>query len=165
MDVLKPYRIPFRGLKEGIHQFEFRLDGAFFEEFENEELIDSSFSIDLELDKKPTFLELRFDFEGEFKTECDRCMEGLTLPINGSRDLIAKENGDMDDEDIICIGMNDTEVDLSRVFYEAIVIALPLKRAHEESDCDPEVLNDLDTYSRSDSEEMDPRWEALKKLK
>lgn len=152
-------------MNEGIHQFEFRIDGAFFEEFGNEELIDSTFEIELELDKKVTFMELHFSFQGEFNTECDRCMQEVSIPIKGKGDLIAKEDGNMDDEDIIMVKPNDTEIDLSRVFYEAIVIALPLKRAHDEEDCDPDVLENLDNYSRKDSDEIDPRWEALKKLK
>jgi len=165
MDTLKPYKIPFKGLKEGVHQFEFRLDGVFFEEFENEELKDSCIDIQLSMDKKPTFLELNFEAKGLFRTECDRCMEYLEVPIEAQRFMIAKEIGDKEDEDFIEVNVNDTELDLSRPFYETVVIALPLKRAHEEDQCNPEVTERLDIYSRSDSEENDPRWDALKKLK
>lgn len=165
MDVLKPYTIPFKGLKEGIHHFEFRLDGAFFQEFENEELADSLFEVKLTLDKHPGFLELDFVIEGALETLCDRCNEALSLSQAMQRRMIARVDGDAEDDDIIRLAEHDDAVDLSRALYETVVMGLPLKRAHEETACNPAVLERLNTYSRGDSEESDPRWDALKKLK
>ncbi|NNC82233.1 MAG: DUF177 domain-containing protein [Flavobacteriales bacterium] len=165
MDVLKPYRIPFIGLKEGVHHFEFRLDGAFFQVFENEELTDSHFDVQVSLDKKTTMLEVQYDIRGEFVTSCDRCSQDLIIPMVMERELIAKSHGDLDDDDIIALSDTDTEVDLSRSLYETVAIGLPLKRAHDEEDCDPEVIDRLDSYSRKELEDSDPRWDALKKLK
>lgn len=165
MDDLKAYRIPFTGLNEGVHQFEFRIDGKFFEEFENEEISDADFKMSVELDKQTSFIEVGLSFDGTLTTECDRCLNELVILMKGNRRLVAKLDGDIDDEDIIILGTQDTELDLVSSFYETIAAAIPLKKAHDEEDCDPAVLEKLDTYSHMDSEETDPRWEALKKLK
>lgn len=165
VDKLKTYKIPFTGLKEGVHRFEFRLDGKFFEEFGNEELGESEFYVDLDLDKQATFMDMTIQFEGSFHTECDRCLNNLELELGGERTFLVKSEGDPEDEDMIILGPQDTELDVANSLYETIVAALPLKRAHSEDDCDPEVLERLDTYSHIDSEEIDPRWDALKKLK
>lgn len=164
MNKLDEYKIPFSGLNEGVHHFEFRLDGAFFEEFGNEELSDAAFKIDMNMTKESTFMELDFSYTGAFKTVCDRCVAGLTIPMNGERTIIAKVHEPTEDEDILALGPQENELDLARTFYESIVVDLPLKRAHDEADCDPEVLKKLDRYSLNESEESDPRWDALKNL-
>ncbi len=164
MDKLDEYKIPFSGLNEGLHHFKFRLDGAFFEEFGNEELLEATFEIDMNMTKESTFMELEFHFDGTFETLCDRCMTSLSIPIKGERTVIAKVHEPTENEDILAMRPHDTVLELGRLFYESIAVELPLKRAHEEEECDPEVLERLDLYSLRESQESDPRWDALKNL-
>ena len=51
--------------------------------------------------------------------------------------------------------------------YEYVVVAMPMQKLHEDGECDPEVLKYLNTEAEQTeaSEEIDPRWEALKQLK
>lgn len=165
MDILDAYTIPFTGLSEGIHHFDFRLDGAFFTAFGNEELAEADFQVNLEMVKETSFMELNIDYDGSFTTVCDRCLGQLLLPLSGERHLIAKVHAPTDDEEILALQAQDTKLDLARSFYESIVADLPLKRAHEEEDCDPEVLERLDSFGIKSEETSDPRWDALRKLK
>ena len=157
------YTIPFTGLSDGQHTFDFEIDETFFQAFENEDLKDSRFSITVDLLKEPAFMELDIHFKGEFVTECDRCLEQLTLPISGSRHMVAKHAEPQDDEDIIALKMAETALELSRAFYETLAVELPLKRAHEVDKCNPDVLERLDTYERGDEEEPATfdRWGVL----
>ena len=64
------------------------------------------------------------------------------------------------------LGKNEFELDISQTIYEMAHVSRPTNRVHEnESDCDPNMLG----YTINDSEveskkQMDPRWDALKKL-
>lgn len=164
MDKLSQYKVPFTGLNEGAHHFEFRLDGAFFEEFGDKELSKADFKIEMDMTKESSFMELDINYLGKFETVCDRCAGVVAIPVEGARHLIAKVHEPTENEDILAMRPHDTALDLARVFYELIVVDIPLKRAHAEEKCDPEVLNRLDKYSRSESIESDPRWDALKNL-
>ncbi len=42
MKYLSKYEIAFKGLKEGVHQFEYELDDKFFDMFENSEVKNGS---------------------------------------------------------------------------------------------------------------------------
>ena len=57
MKALAEFTIPFVGLKEGLHHFEFDIDKTFFEAFDFEDFNDINGKIALELTKKSTLLD------------------------------------------------------------------------------------------------------------
>ena len=64
----------------------------------------------------------------------------------------------------------DKELDLDNIFYEMIVLAFPTKRQHKlnsvnDDECNKEMVNLINKYSIKENKNIDPRWEALKKLK
>ena len=52
MEAMKEFTIPFVGLKEGKHQFEFTIDRTFFAHFEYDDFSQASLQGQLTLDKK-----------------------------------------------------------------------------------------------------------------
>ena len=42
---------------------------------------------------------------------------------------------------------------------------MPSRRIHQEGDCDESVIEVLENINSKVSEDQDPRWDALKKLK
>ena len=56
LDVFKEFTIPFVGLKDGKHEFYFKIDNTFFNHFEFTDFNDASLEGKLVLNKKPTFL-------------------------------------------------------------------------------------------------------------
>ena len=81
MKSLSPYLIKFSGLKEGIHHFNYELGNKFFKSFDYYDFLDSNLLVDLELEKKPTLLNLKFSFSGKIEVQCDVSMENFNLDL------------------------------------------------------------------------------------
>lgn len=166
---MKEFIIPFFGMKEGKHEFKFKIDQAFFEAFESNLLEQPNIDVRFEIEIMSTMLILRFEAEGTYQDFCDRCGDELTLNIEAEDKLIVKFGDETFDEtdEIIMLSHDTHEIDISHRIYEMLVLALPNKRVHASiDDCNPEVLNHEDYKEESEEEqEMDPRWDALKKLK
>ncbi len=72
-------------------------------------------------------------------------------------------------------GVNHLEFDLDDAYvawylYEFIALAIPIKHVHAPGKCNPAMVRALEEYSAArsgeeDEQAMDPRWEALLKLK
>ncbi|MDP4281256.1 MAG: DUF177 domain-containing protein [Bacteroidota bacterium] len=170
MDYLRQFIIPFKGLKEGLHQFDFEIDEKFFDYFEYAEIKNGKVNVHLEMEKEERLLVLNFSLDGIMNVPCDRCNEPMDLPIHGKEKLIVKFGAGYEEEseDVQIIPEEDNQVDVSPFIYEYIQLLLPVRRVHGEDPngvplCDPEIIRKLE--SKPVSEETDPRWDALKKLK
>lgn len=172
------YVIQFSGLKLGTHSFDFEIGKEFFEAFEFSEIQNCKVNVKMDMEKSSTMLVLLFDVEGTVDFPCDRCLEPVELPIEGNYRQVVKfsdyEESNEDDE-IIILPTAEYEIDVTKLIYDFIMLSIPLKRAHEEGECDPELvakLNDFlveelpeETEEEADEEDMDPRWQALRDLK
>ena len=69
MDVLKKYSIAFKGLGEGTHRFDMKVDDRFFEAFEGSEIRRGNADVRLTLDKRGNGMALDFDIRGEVAVE------------------------------------------------------------------------------------------------
>ena len=83
---LKEFDIPFRGLKEGKHNFDYRIDNTFFEHFEYDEYNDSNLLLELIFNKKSTLLELHFNVTGSINVNCDVTDEPYNQEISATYD-------------------------------------------------------------------------------
>ena len=73
-----------------------------------------------------------------------------------------------DDEDVVVLPESAFEIDLSQWLYEYAAVRIPMQHIHPDGECDPEVtkfIKEENDESHEESDEIDPRWEALKKLK
>jgi uncharacterized protein len=173
---LQEYRIPFTGLKIGKHQFEFDIDERFFKEFEYSLVKNGNLKVELELDKQETMLLLSFSIKGEVFTACDVCLADFSTQATVNERQIVKfsddENLEDDTDEIIVLGRQEHEIDVSQLIYEYINLAVPLINRCEDVGntqwCDKVVVDKLNALSRSKEEEntdADPRWDALKNIK
>lgn len=161
--------IPFVGLKEGVHEFKFQIDKTFFKQFEYSIIQDASLKVKLLFEKKKTMFNLSFKIKGEIFTDCDRCGDPLTIKVKGEEDLIVKfgyEDYNETDE-IKIISENEYELDLADSIYEFAHLLLPSKKTHKKKeDCNPDVIEQLKQLNiKKETESIDPRWDALSKLK
>ncbi len=172
MKVGNRYSIPFKGLKQGQHNFEFDLDKEFFEENEALEIPSGKISINVVVQKKSNFLELDVELTGKVELQCDRCLEYFHFPIkyNGRLFVKFKEEFDEPDDEVIFLSPNADILDLQQYFYDCIGLSVPIQKFHPQDEsgtptCNPEILNILQTYSYSKkNEEIDPRWSKLNDL-
>ncbi|MFP4014266.1 MAG: YceD family protein [Chitinispirillaceae bacterium] len=127
------------------------------------------------VDRTGDTIVVNLHFEGCFKIECSRCLESYWAPVSSDMLLILKEEAGKfgpsreDDAADFYFDTNHDVVDLSSAIFDEIMIALPLKPLCSE-DCKGIEVNDPDIRISSDShkpeeKQIDPRWEALKKLK
>ena len=171
MGGLTQYAIPFRGLKEGKHNYEFVADNSFFEQFDTSEVQKGLVTIHVELIKHSHFLELHFELSGKVTVVCDRCLEPFVLGIVHDAVLYIRfgEKTYEQSEEVLILADSTNEVKLEQYIYEYIHLALPYQRVHQEIDghsgCDPEMLKKLESYTANDeSEGEDPRWDKLRGL-
>jgi len=167
------YLIPFYGLKEGKYDYEFEAGNKFFEFFENPDIHGGYVKINLQLYRKTSFLELKFKIMGTLKVTCDRCLEDFDHEIDSENELYIRFGNDYEEisDCIIVIPHEETRINVSQYIYEFSVLALPMRKIHPDDDegnagCNQEMIEKLNKMTPSEAEdEMDPRWDVLRKLK
>lgn len=174
------YKIGFTGLTDGKHEFTFEIGKTFFEQLEYSEIKDADLNVKLVLEKKPTMMVADFDIKGKVNVMCDRCTDYFDMPVSGSSSLIYKfGQEDLDDENVVVVFPNETEIDVTHPIYEFTCLAIPFRRVHPEGKCNQEMLQNIDKYLMVEEkpskakktsgvkpeDEIDPRWAALKQLK
>ena len=80
-----------------------------------------------------------------------------------------------DDEDVVILPESAYKIDLAQWMYEYVAVSMPIQCMHPDdadgnSTCNPEMMQYIseeteDEGAPAENEEIDPRWEALLKLK
>lgn len=180
MKDLKEFDISFVGLKEGIHQFEYIIDKKFFDFFNYDEFCDSNVKVMLSFLKNTTIFELDFVFKGWVEVACDVTTELFHQPIEANLRLIVKFGDEFNDEneELLIIPYSENNINVAQYIYEAIVLAVPLKRIHPgviDGSLHSEVLEKLKEFEIKEEDqeeeqegnktkENDPRWNKLKNI-
>lgn len=143
MTALKEFCIPFKGLKSGLHHFEFKLDKAFLEAIGDEELIDVEADVEVAMTKAAQMLTFEVAINGAAYVECDRCLDELEYPVETEDTLYVKfseEEIEFDGE-VMWLNPADDQLDLSGYIYETLLLSLPYQRVHESiEDCNQEMV-------------------------
>lgn len=165
--------IPFKGLKEKKHQFEYKISKGFFEFYQYNDVSDAEVTIHLDFNKKSTLIEVHFLAKGTLEVYCDLTNEPYWQPIQGELDLVVKFGEEFDDEDIdiLILPHGEHEVDLSQYIYEMIVLAIPAKKIHpgvKDGTLKSDILDKLEELKpktkNKNNKSPDPRWSKLKGL-
>ena len=170
----KEYRIPFAGLKQGKHRFEFNLDKTFFDSFDYSEFNEVALNLTVILNRMSTVLELEMEAEGIININCDLTNEPYDQQIEASLELLVKfgDKFNDDDDEILIIPHGEHQVNIAQYVYEMIVLAVPSKRIHPgvlDGTLDSSALERLEELRPKESKQknkdnIDPRWDALKNL-
>ena len=137
MEETKRYTIAYRGLRSGLHDFHFKVDGGLFRAFGSTEIKDGDCDVSVALERGESMLTLDVTVDGSVVVECDRCLEDCNVPIHYEGQLLVKfsdEVHEYDGEVMWLLPMED-EVDLTQYIYESIVLALPYQRVHPDGEC------------------------------
>ena len=169
----KEYTIPFSGLKQGKHNFNFEIDKTFFDSFGYDDFNDAKINVAVFLNKTSTMMELDFDASGTVNVACDITSEPYDQAIASELHLVVKFGDEYNDEDdeILIIPHGEHQLNVAQFIYEMSVLAVPQKRVHPgvaDGTLESEVLDKLQELQpkekEENKEENDPRWDELKKL-
>ena len=170
----KEYSIPFAGLKQGKHNFRYTIENTFFEDFEYSEFNAARIELMVVLDKKSNMLELEMGANGIVNLDCDLTSEPYDQDIEASLDLVVKfgESYNDEDDEILVIPHGEHQINIAQYIYEMLVLSVPQKRIHPgvvDGSLKSDALTKLEELtpreSRRETEQTDPRWDALKDLK
>ena len=170
---MSKYKIKLNGLKDGSYINSFRIRGEFFETLNSSEikLVDIDIDTMLKVENRRYNLEIKSNGM-VIDIPCDICTEKINIPVSSKINYIIKKGieKDLEDENVIFVDEKDKELILDSTLYEMIVLAFPTKRQHQlnsinDEECNKEMVNLINKYSVKENNNIDPRWEALKKLK
>jgi len=168
---LKEYIINFGNLALGKYEYEFTAGEIFFSHYDYSLVKHGDVKIHLQLDKESdALIILDFVLDGSLRLECDTCLDPIDYPLNATDRLILKLDdrvAGVEDDEIAFLPADAYQIDVSPYIYEFINLELPLKSSCSlvGKECNPNMLQMIDkTNSDENKEEIDPRWEALKKL-
>lgn len=172
---LRQFDIPFVGLQEGQHVYTYTIDTAFLQAFPDRLIQHGDVYLHLTLDKqKEHFFVLTFFIDGTIDTECDRCLNDLTLQVHATHRVVVKfedraSQKDQGDPDVMVLSLKATTLNIAQQLFELLHMQLPMRKtcemdALEEKQCNPKVVEKLNKLSPGEDPEIDPRWEQLRKL-
>lgn len=170
------YSINIVGLSNKEHQFQFELGDEFFRIYGTDLVSQGKFRVDVTLAKRETFIEVEFKIDGTARLICDRSLEPFDYPIESTNKIVFKYGEEFQEmtEEIIIIPRDTAKLELGQYMYEFIALGVPMKKLHpkfKDEDGDEETSEGKIVYSsgtspeKNDEEEIDPRWNILKKLK
>ncbi|MBK7666359.1 MAG: DUF177 domain-containing protein [Sphingobacteriaceae bacterium] len=166
----KQYIVKFAGLPVGSHEFEFDINGTFFEQFDDCEITKANLQVVVVLLKQNNLMQLQFDINGTVNLDCDRCLIAYDFPIEASENLVVRfGNPEESTDEIMVINEGEGQADVSHYLFEYITLALPYRRVpceiDEDFECDEDTLKKLNESSVDEEKETNPMWEKLNKLK
>jgi len=170
------YSVNIIGLSNKAHTFDFTIGNEFFQTYGTEILQGGDFEAKVVLDKHETFIDADFSITGKARLVCDRCLEPFEEPVKVHRKVMFKygdEPAEISDE-IVIITRDQAQLELGQFIYEFISLDIPIKKLHpkfrDEEENDDEhnegkIVYKSESKSDDDNDDVDPRWEKLKKLK
>ena len=169
---LEQFKIDLKNQTDEVSALEFDLDNQFFAALDGSEVKQGALHVSVSIRKMTGFYELLFHTEGTVTVTCDRCLDDMSQPIEADNRLVVKLGAVYSEEDdTVVVAEEEGILDLSWFIYEFIALAIPIKHVHAPGKCNPamtQALEELSTDRSSDEESsqpIDPRWDALKKLR
>ena len=174
----RAFEIAFVGLKPGVHEFSYEVDDRFFAERDNSEFTSCQASIKLTLDKKSSFMLLKFEIGGKADVTCDRCGNPLKMDIWDEFNMLVKlvENPDEmneqeEDPDVFYISKTESHIDVGNWIYEFVLLSFPMQKMCREEEmggpqCNAEVLEKLKALETREPEtNANDLWKGLEQFK
>ncbi len=175
----REFEIAFVGLKPGVHEYDYEINDQFFEAFQQQDFRTCKANVKLQLDKKSSFMLLRFEIGGSLEVTCDRCNNELPLNLWDEFNITVKMvdepelmNDQEEDPDVYYISRGESHIDVAAWIYEFINLSLPMQKTcdFEKMDgpyCNKAALEMLKKLEAEEAKEIkeNPIWKGLEKFK
>jgi uncharacterized protein len=171
---LKQFDIELSKLRQGKNQYVYRLDTAFFGNFDNQSIRKADIEAAVEIDKTDLLITLLFDVQGTIDLDCEKCLAVYPQPVSCKASLLVKITDEElppgEDDEIIYLSRKEHSFNIGQALYDYIVLALPFVKVCEDpgkrSECDSEMLERLNRMKANASNHQggDDRWDKLKDI-
>lgn len=153
----KDFIIQIKGLKVGKYEYDFPVDGAFFKNFENTQILDAELDVKIILERGGGWMNVTSLINGCVTVECDRCLDDLELPVDFTASLavkFARTDDDPQSDEFLVVDPSEGELDLSQFIYDYVCVNLPLQKVHPEGECNPVMMAKLSGLDFNNSEKQ-----------
>ncbi len=174
----REFEIAFVGLKPGVHEFSYPINDKFFEPFQEQDFRNCKANVKLSLDRKSSFILLKFEIGGTMEVTCDRCNNNLPFELWDEFNITVKMveepelmNDQEEDPDVYYIGKTESHIDVANWIYEFINLSIPMQRTCNFEKMDGPNCNTaaMDILKKLEPEENktkeNPIWKGLEKFK
>ncbi|MGC1243648.1 MAG: DUF177 domain-containing protein [Chryseosolibacter sp.] len=172
---VRAFSVNIVGLTNTVHHFSFEVADDFFSKYGTGLITRGKLTANVTLDKRETFIDAAFHITGTVELTCDRSLDLFDFPVAIDKKLVFKY-GNADEElsdEIVMIHRDSDNLELGQYIYEFIALELPMKKLHpryqeeEDDDTSGKIIytSKPSEDDKTDGEDIDPRWEILKKLK
>ena len=167
------YFIPLNGwAASGRKEFRWKADTEFFQQFDNQEILEADVVIDAVAVKAGEALEVDLEVRGHVTVSCDRCLGDLELPVDAHPRLSIRLDGETSagemsqegEREVLLPDASDTDMDLRQVIYDYVCLSLPMQKVHPEGKCDPETVKFLCQGAGNEEAAPSSPFAALKGL-
>jgi uncharacterized metal-binding protein YceD (DUF177 family) len=176
-NLVKKFLIDIVNLNDKETTLDFHLDDSFFGLLQQDLISKGAVNAKVSILKSSAMITAKFNLVGEIQLVCDRSLREFMFPIKANETIYFKfgdRNEEISDE-IVMIKTDTTMLEVANYLFDFVGIQIPIKKIHPDliTEKDQEE-GDLFIYSSIKSENdlidndidiLDPRWEALKKLK
>ena len=165
----KTFVVQISKLSPGLNNLSFKVSDSFFDQFPFSTIKKTDLLVSLDFEKQEHLHVLSFHIQGWVESECDICLETIQVPLDAKYQLLVKQTEEkpliQDDVDLIVIGFQDNELDLSTQIYDYVYVSMPIRKVCEMvgKTCNPLMADRLKKENSGIDE--DDRWAELKKLK
>ena len=176
MSVLEKFDIDLKSMEVDEQVFTFSLDDAFFQELEIQDINHGLVNVEVKVKKLAESFELQMHIVGNVTIQCDRCLDDMEQPVEAESKLFVKFGPAYLDEgdDLVIVPEESGEVNVAWFLYEIVALAIPIQHFHDPGECNEEMMKILEQHLgtrfednsdiEAEGEEVDPRWNGLKKL-
>ncbi len=179
-------KLSIASLPFGSQEFNYHLDGKFFNEIEVSEVRSGSVDVAIKVSHtQEGIYDLDFACSGVITIPCDRCLDDMEHNVDTSYHLTVKMGDALDDslDNVLVIPSSWRSLDLEPIVRDTVLLTIPMMHVHSPGECNEEMLGRLREHTARgyDSDEdfmtpasetaeatdddIDPRWAALRQLK
>ncbi len=126
-------------LKNGVYEYEYELDDAYFQGIYKTEIVGGKVNAVAHLTVKEDDIKLHISVKGQVGMTCDRCLDRVDMSVEA--------------EDDFDVEPHTKELDLCWLAYELSAVNLPLVHCHPEDGCNPQMIALLQDHLRYQAED------------
>ncbi len=173
MKNLNGFDIQLLRLRNGEHRFDYKIDDSFFALFEQDLVQNGEINLRVVLIKGDALVKLVFNFGGKVILTCDRSLEEFDYEINLEKELFLKfgETYEELNDELLQLPTSQQEFNIAQHIFEFISLQIPYRKLHPKFDEEEDFFFSThedeieEEEEEKDTDEVDPRWKELLKLK